>query len=117
LLRLQFRKNQLIPDELILPDHLDYSVFELEEFLLYGKTGYAIEVERTPKSEEEVKKLVEKLIELSRSLRVVLVTETRQKMEAMLVKLEGWESAGLQFHRSMVTQLVVREVWDDPDPF
>lgn len=117
LLRLQLRKNQLIPDELILSDHLDYSVFELEEFSLYRKIGYAIEVERTPKSEEEVKKLVEKLIELNRLLRVVLVTETSQKMESMLVKLEGWESEGVQFHRSMVTQLVVREIWDDPDPF
>lgn len=98
-------------------DHLEYPAFELEEFSLYGKIGYAIEVERTPKSEEELKKLVEKLIELNRMLRVVLVTETRQKMDAMLVKLERWEVAGMKFHRSMVTQLVIREIWDDPDPF
>lgn len=117
LLKLELRKNQLIPDELILSDHTEYFAFQSEKFALYGKLGYAIEVERTPKSDEEVKKLVEKLFDLNRLFRVVLVTETRQKMEAMIEKIQKWTVAGTVFDRSMITELVVREVWDDPDPF
>lgn len=117
MLRLGLRKTQLIPDELILSDHAEYFAFQSEEFALYGKLGYAIEVERTPKSDEEVKKLVEKLFDLNRLFRVVLVTETRQKMESMIEKLQKWAVAGTAFDRSMITELVIREVWDDPDPF
>lgn len=117
LLRLELRKNQLIPDELILSDHTEYFAFQSEAFALYGKLGYAVEVERTPKSDEEVKKLVEKLFDLNRLFRVVLVTETRQKMEAMIEKLQKWAMAGVVFDRSLITELVIQEIWDDPDPF
>ena len=85
---------------------------------LEGKLGYCVEVELSEKTDGEIKKFADKILELQKYFSVVLVTERRRAMDILLDRLSRYLHPDTDEPISnMVRPVVIEEVFPEKDPF
>ena len=85
---------------------------------LDGKLGYCVEVERSKKTDAEIKRFADKIVHLNDYFSVVLVTDGRKAMDIMLNRLYKFVHPDTNEPISrLVRTMVIEEKFDEKDPF